>query len=179
MRKEIFALIVTFILIFSLILYTVDYYDTLNHSHLGVTVNITWNSSNNSSTSFIEFHFCAPARSDTSRTQFVFNNTGKFQGLTLVYVGTNSSNISVAHRGFVTIQYCITNSVRADSFVWNESVFDLTFNGTYPSNYSSPAHIPAPTGYYLISMLSNNMFSNDSLAYEVPVLESDLLYVGT
>ncbi len=179
MRREIFALIVTFILIFSLILYTVDYYETLNHSHLGVTVNITWNSSNNGSTSFIEFHFCAPARPNTSRTRFVFNNTGKFQGLTLVYVGTNSSNISAAHRVFVTIPYCITNSFRADSVMWNESVYDLTFNGTYPSKYSSPAYIPAPTGYYLLSMLSNNKFSNDSLAYEVPELQSDLLYVGT
>ncbi|MGC8516107.1 MAG: hypothetical protein ACP5OC_08250 [Thermoplasmata archaeon] len=176
MRKmRITAIVTALILVSALGLSTLAYYNSIDHSGLGIDVNIDWNIIQGNNYSSVVFYFNAPLNSATSNTKFMFNNTGQYEGLSIVYAGLNLSK-SICP-GLITIPYTLTNLVRNDTYEWNLTLLNYTFNGTYPRNGSDYNYISAPTGYYEIFLGTNNIiYSSNSLAYEVPHLENNTFY---
>ncbi len=167
------SVIVVIVLIASIGGLTYNYYYDMDHSHLGILVDVNYKIVKTTFGEKVIFDFAAKTNSTNSLTKFTFNDTHGIYGLVLAYDGNGTSNNATNDCNFTIIHYYLSNSHMFDSVAWNETVL----NASYRNFTSSPSfdiykygYFPAPYGNYSIvinNVMAKNIKNANNSAYQI------------
>lgn len=172
-------------LIVSLAGITYNYYYDMDHSHLGILVDVNYKIDKTASGEKVIFDFAAKTNSTNSLTKFTFNDTHGIYGLVLAYDGNGTSNNTSNSCSFTIIHYYLSNNHMFDSVTWNETVL----NASYSNFTSSPSfdiykydYFPAPYGNYSIvinNVMAKSIQNANNSAYQILSVANNSLYLNT